>query len=164
MIGRTKAAVEDCDADEVPLSLVSYGEMLPRFENQISLHPEATDRWGIPILRIDCSFSDNERALQKQMMESLKELIHATGGRSNEHADYIAPGGFVHEMGTARMGSDPKTSVLNGYAQCWDADNVFVMDGAAWPSGAWQNPTFTMMAIAGRASQYLMNELKAGSI
>jgi choline dehydrogenase-like flavoprotein len=74
------------------------------------------------------------------------------------------PGGFVHEVGTARMGVDPRTSVLNGYAQCWDAPNVFVMDGAAWPSGAWQNPTFTMMAIAGRASGHLVGELKAGRI
>jgi choline dehydrogenase-like flavoprotein len=67
-------------------------------------------------------------------------------------------------MGTARMGADARTSVLNGYAQCWDAPNVFVMDGAAWPSGAWQNPTFTMMAIAGRASAHLVEELKAGRI
>jgi choline dehydrogenase-like flavoprotein len=164
IIGRTNATADDCDADEVPFSLVSHGEMLPRFENHVSLHPERRDRWGIPILRIDCSFSDNEIALQKQMIESLKEIVHAAGGRPSGAAHYIAPGGFVHEMGTARMGNDSRTAVLNGYAQCWDAANVFVMDGAAWPSGAWQNPTFTMMAIAGRGSEHLVNELKAGRI
>jgi choline dehydrogenase-like flavoprotein len=164
VVGRRKAAAGECDADEVPFSLVSYGEMLPRFENHVSLHPDKHDRWGIPILRIDCSFSDNELALQRQMIESLKELVHAAGGRSNDRADYIAPGGFVHEMGTARMGTDPQRSVLNGYAQCWDAPNVFVLDGAAWPSGAWQNPTFTMMAIAGRGCEHLVNELKHGRI
>jgi choline dehydrogenase-like flavoprotein len=164
VVGRARTSHDDCDADEVPFSLVSYGEMLPRFENCVSLDPERRDIWGIPILRINCSLSDNELALQKHMIESLRELVHAAGGRANDHVDYIAPGGFVHEMGTARLGNDPRKSVLNGYGQCWDAANVFVMDGAAWPSGAWQNPTFTMMAIAGRASEHLVRELAAGRI
>ena len=164
VVGRRTADRDECGADEVPFSLVSYGEMLPRFENHVTLHPETKDRWGIPILRIECSFSDNEIALQRQMIESLRELAHAAGARPNERADYIAPGGFVHEMGTARMGADPRTSVLNGYGQCWDAPNVFVLDGAAWPSGAWQNPTFTMMAIAGRGSEYLATRLKGGDL
>jgi choline dehydrogenase-like flavoprotein len=130
----------------------------------VSLDPERRDIWGIPILRINCSLSDNELALRKHMIESLRELVHAAGGRANDQVDYIAPGGFVHEMGTARLGNDPRKSVLNGYGQCWDAANVFVMDGAAWPSGACQNPTFTMMAIAGRASEHLVRELAAGRI
>lgn len=164
VVGRTRATKDQCDADEVPLSLVSFGEMLPRYENHVSLHPDRTDAWGVPVVRIDCAFSDNERALQEQMIESLKELIHAAGGRAEEPAWRMAPGGFVHEMGTVRMGKDPKKSVLNGYAQSWDVPNVFVMDGAAWPSGAWQNPTFTMMAIAGRACEYLADQFRSGSI
>jgi choline dehydrogenase-like flavoprotein len=143
---------------------VAYGEMLPRHENHVTLHPERRDAWGIPILRIDCGFSDNERALQRHMVEALSELIEVAGGRVEEPADYLVPGGFVHEMGTARMGHDPKTSVLNGFAQSWDVPNVFVMDGAAWPSGAWQNPTFTIMAIAGRACEHLVHELERGRL
>jgi choline dehydrogenase-like flavoprotein len=163
MLGRVSMKARDCDADEVSFALVSHGEMLPRAENRISLHPDRRDVWGVPTLKIDCAYSDNERALQAHMAESTKELIATVRGRVSG-VYYYPPGGFVHEMGTARMGADARTSVLNGYAQCWDVPNVFVMDGAAWPSGAWQNPTFTMMAITGRASQYLVEELKAGRI
>ncbi|MFM9847914.1 MAG: GMC oxidoreductase [Hyphomicrobiaceae bacterium] len=163
MLGRVSAKASDCAADEVPFSLVSHGEMLPRAENRVSLRPDKPDPWGIPTLRIDCAYSDNERALQAHMADSLKEMVALVRGRVTGVYDY-PPGGFVHEMGTARMGGDARTSVLNGYAQCWDASNVFVMDGAAWPSGAWQNPTFTMMAIAGRASAHLVQELKMGQI
>ena len=163
ILGRVSAKAGDCDADEVPFSLVSHGEMLPRIENHISLRPDKPDPWGVPTLKIDCAYSDNERALQAHMAESIKEMVALVRGRVTGVYDY-PPGGFVHEMGTARMGADARTSVLNGYAQCWDAPNVFVMDGAAWPSGAWQNPTFTMMAIAGRASAHLVEELKAGRI
>ena len=163
MIGRIAGKAPDCDAGEVPFSLVSHGEMLPRAENRISLRLDKPDLWGVPTLRIDCAYSDNERALQAHMAESLKEMTALVRGRVTGVYEY-PPGAFVHEMGTARMGTDARTSVLNGYAQCWDAPNVFVMDGAAWPSGAWQNPTFTMMAIAGRASAYLADELRAGRI
>ena len=90
------------------------------------------------------------------------QLIDAAGGRPDAHPDDLAPGGFVHEVGTARMGRDPATSVLNEYAQSWDVPNLFVVDGAAWPTSAWQNPTFTMMAVAGRASERLAGELAAG--
>jgi choline dehydrogenase-like flavoprotein len=161
VIGRRQAAKDECDADEVPLTFVSYGEMLPRSENCVRLHPERKDSWGIPVVEIHCRFSANEVALQHHMVDSTRELIEAAGGRAHMHGLY-APGGLVHEMGTARMGLDAKTSVLNGYAQCWDVPNVFVMDGAAWPGNPWQNPTFTMMAIA--ASEYLAGELKQGRL
>lgn len=163
MLGRIQGKPGECEADEVPFSLVSHGEMLPRKENHISLRPAKPDPWGVPTLKIDCAYSDNERALQDHMTESLKEMIALVGGRITK-LYYNPPGAFVHEMGAARMSEDARSSVLNGYAQCWDVPNVFVMDGAAWPSGAWQNPTFTMMAIAGRASAYLADELKAGRI
>ena len=163
-IGRTPAAKDQCDADEVAVGLTAFGEMLPRHENHVSLNTDVKDAWGLPTLDIDCGFSDNERALQDFMIDSMVEMIEAAGGRMHGAPSYLSPGGFVHEAGTARMGDDAKTSVLNGYAQCWDVANVFVMDGAAWPSGAWQNPTFTMMAIAGRASAHLADQLKQGKL
>ncbi len=162
--GRGQDLRKTCDANEVPFMLVGYGEMLPRFENRVTLHKERADAWGIPLLEIDCEFSDNEHAMRKHMLEEVREMVEATGGRINGAPTLMDPGAFVHEMGTARMGTDARRSVLNGYAQCWDAPNVFVMDGAAWPTGAWQNPTFAMMAIAGRASGHLADELKQGRI
>lgn len=149
-----------CSPDEVPFTLVAYGEMLPRAENRVTLQRERLDPWGIPTLHVDCAFSDNEHAMRRHMLASLEEMVNAAGGRISGAPHYFEPGGFVHEMGTARMGVDAKESVLNGFAQCWDAPNVYVMDGAAWASGAWQNPTFTMMAIAGRASEHLTGELR----
>lgn len=163
MIGRRQAARHECGANEVPLTFVCYGEMLPRAENLIRLHPDRKDRWGIPTPEITCTFSRNEIALQKHMLEAMTQFIEAAGGRVQSHGFY-APGGLVHEMGTARMGLDARTSVLNGHAQSWDVPNLFVMDGAAWPSNVWQNPTFTMMAIAGRASEHLAEELRLGRI
>ena len=143
---------------EVALGLVAYGEMLPRPENRAVLDRECMDAWRIPTLSIDCAYSSNEHAMIDHMLASLQEMVAAIGGRI-EGQHRFAPGGFVHETGTARMGSNPRTSVLNSFGQCWDADNVYVMDGAAWPSGAWQNPTFTMMALAGRASQHLAHRV-----
>lgn len=164
-IGRNRFTPKDaCDADEVPLSIVTYGEMLPRYENHVVLDREHPDAWGIPTLHIDCAFSGHEHALLDHMVASLTEMIHAAHGRVCGPPKFVVPGGFVHEVGTARMGKDPKSSVLNGFGQCWDAPNVYVMDGAAWTTAAWQNPTFTMMAIAGRASEHLASALKAGRI
>ncbi len=162
-IGRHRATPDlkkSCDADEAPFYLLGYGEMLPRAENRVTLRRDRTDAWGIPILRIDCAFSDNEQAMRRHMLASAEEMVHAAGGRIDGPPRYFEPGGFVHEVGTARMGRSPKDSVLNGFMQCWDAPNVFVMDGAAWPSGAWQNPTFTMMALAGRACDHLASALR----
>jgi choline dehydrogenase-like flavoprotein len=162
-IGRHAESVRHlCDSDEVPFTLVAYGEMLPRFENHAALEPGRTDAWGVPLLRIDCGFSDNERALLDHMVGALSEMVHVAGGRITSAPTFVSPGGFVHEMGTARMGTSRDTSVVNPFGQCWDAPNVYVMDGAVWPSSAWQNPTFTMMAIAGRASFHLATQLRHG--
>jgi choline dehydrogenase-like flavoprotein len=163
-IGRLQVPQDACEPNEVPFAITMYGEMLPRFENRVVLDREHPDAWGIPSLFIDCAFTDNERALVNHMVEALTEMIHEAHGRPVGPATFMAPGGFVHEVGTARMGASAKTSVLNAFAQCWDAPNVYVMDGAAWTSAAWQNPTFTMMAIAGRASEHLANELKQGRL
>ena len=136
--------------------------MLPRPENRVTLDEGLTDAWGIPTLHIDCSFSSNEHAMLDHMVDSVTGMIKVAGGRIVGDPVYFAPGGFIHETGTARMGTDPGDSILNEFAQCWDAPNVYVMDGAAFPSGGWQNPTFTMMAVAGRASSHLTEQLKSG--
>ncbi len=151
------------NGNEVPFGLVAYGEMLPRSENRVSLDRENRDAWGIPTLHIDCEYSSNEHAMIDHMLASMQEMIDVAGGHVGA-THRFAPGGFVHETGTARMGSDPRASVLNGFGQCWDADNVYVMDGAAWPTSAWQNPTFTMMALAGRASEHLAESVIAKRI
>jgi choline dehydrogenase-like flavoprotein len=162
-IGRHRTARElkdVCDAGEVPLNLIGYGEMLPRSENRVTLQREKLDSCGIPTLRIDCAFTDNEHSMRRHMLASVEEMVHESRGRfSGTH--HFERGGFVHEVGTARMGKSPRDSVLNGFAQCWDVPNVFAMDGAACPSGAWQNPTFTMMAIAGRACDHLATSLRS---
>jgi choline dehydrogenase-like flavoprotein len=130
----------DCEPSEVPVSLVAYGEMLPRQHNQVRLVNDEVDAWGIPIVEIDCAFSDNEVAMQDDMEDTLSDLLEAAGGRVKEVAR-IAPGGFVHEMGTARMGDRPSNSVVNRF-------------------GPWQNPTLTMMAFAGLACRHLATELR----
>jgi choline dehydrogenase-like flavoprotein len=166
-IGRhssSKGLEDECGPGEVPFTLVAYGEMLPRATNRVVLQHDQRDAWNLPTLRIECTFSENEEAMRRHMAASLEEMVVAGGGRITGDPHRFEPGGFVHEMGTARMGDDPGSSVLNGHSQCWDAPNVYVMDGAAWPSGAWQNPTFSMMAIAGRASEHLAEQLRVGLV
>jgi glucoside 3-dehydrogenase (cytochrome c) catalytic subunit len=161
--GSSRSERPDCGPGEAPFNLVAYGEM-PRPENRASLSDDLRDAWGIPTLHIDCSFSDNELAMRTHMVDSLTEMLEAAGARIVGKPAYFAPGGFVHEVGTARMGVDPGASVLNSHCECWDAPNVYVMDGAASPSSAWQNPTFTMMAVAGRAGEHLAAQLRRRSL
>jgi choline dehydrogenase-like flavoprotein len=166
-IGRhtTSAGLADrCSAGEVPFTLVAYGEMLPYAHNRVTLRHDRPDRWGIPTLHIECRPGDNERAMTEHMRRSLTELVEAADGRVDGDPYSFTPGGFVHEVGTARMGDSPDTSVVNPFGQCWDSPNVFVMDGAVWPGSPWQNPTFTMMAIAGRACDRLAQDLADGRL
>lgn len=158
--------------------MLALGEMQPRFENYVSLHPTVKDAWGIPVARIDCSHSHDEVNMVAHMKRTLPEIAAAGGlqvdknldlGRGNilfrllrsrVFADYGAywPGGAIHETGGARMGDTPDNSVLNSYCQCWDADNVFVTDGACFVSSGFQNHTLTIMAITGRACQFIVRE------
>jgi choline dehydrogenase-like flavoprotein len=136
--------------------LQAYGEMQPRRDNRVTLDPETVDRFGVPSLHIQCRWSDNERALLRDMEQTLAELLAALGARvASDPAKVPIPGTMVHEVGTARMGRDPRQSVLDPHNRCWDADNVLVVDGACWPSAGWQNPTLTMMALAVRACRRL---------
>ena len=132
-----------------------FGEMLPRHENYVELDPHLVDAWGIPALRVNCTYSDNEKKMQEDMVVSATEMLEALGATNiRQYKQDNPPGLVIHETGTARMGRDPKTSVLNSHNQVWDAPNVFVTDGACMPSTANQNPSITYMALTARAVDY----------
>jgi choline dehydrogenase-like flavoprotein len=143
----------------------AFGECLPRHENTVSLNHNTLDKWGMPTLDIDMTYGPNEAAMRKDMEASAVEMLKATGFEGVEGFDHGAhPGEVIHEMGTARMGKDPKQSVLNGHNQCHDAANVFVTDGACMASTACQNPSLTYMALTARACAYAVELLKKGEM
>ena len=142
-----------------------WGEMLARRENFVTLNKEVRDRWGIPALHIDCVHSDNELKMAADILESAKEMLHAAGVEITfENSKLAAPGVCIHEMGTCRMGSDPKTSMLNAWNQMWEVKNVFVTDGSSFTSSGCVNPTLTMMALTARACSRIVDELRRGSL
>src|SRR5690606_28478286 len=127
------------------------GEMLPRYENQVSLHPTLKDKWGMPQLHIECSFSDNDWKMMEDIADTAAEMLEAIGLKDVQK-DIRAkrdchPWLSIHEMGTARMGKVPKTSILNGWNQSHDVPNLFVTDGACMASSASQIPSLTYMAL-----------------
>ena len=143
----------------------SWGEHLPYFENKVTLNKDKKDKWGLPTLDIDCEFKDNEMAMRKDMMNSAAEMLEKAGLKNVGTYDNMpAPGFCIHEMGTARMGKDPKTSVLNGFNQMHEVKNVFITDGACMASSACQNPSVTYMALTARAADYAVAALKKGNI
>ncbi|HEV2227476.1 MAG TPA: GMC family oxidoreductase [Steroidobacteraceae bacterium] len=145
--------------------LGGWGECLPRPDNRCTLHPTLKDRWGVPALHIQCTFGPNELELLKDMQVTAAEMLEAAGARDiRTFNDELAPGLCIHEMGTARMGRDPKTSVLNGWNQAHDVPNVFVTDGACMASSGNQNPSITYMALTARACDYAVGQLKSGSL
>ncbi|WP_258099151.1 GMC oxidoreductase [Marinoscillum pacificum] len=143
------------------MSLVGFGEMLPDPSNRVYLNHDKKDPYGMPTVTFDCEFKDNELAMRKDMKTSAAEMLEAAGFRDvREYDDLGAPGLGIHEMGTARMGHDPKTSVLNKWNQVHGAENVFVTDGAAMTSSACQNPSLTYMALTARAAHYALDQVK----
>ena len=141
--------------------LGGWGECLPRAENRATLHPTLKDKWGVPALHIDCTWGSNERELLKDMQISAAETLEAAGATDiRTFNDDVKPGLCIHEMGTARMGWDAKTSVLNRWNQAHDVPNVFVTDGACMSSSANQNPSMTYMALTARACHYAVEKLK----
>ncbi len=143
----------------------AYGECLPRFGNCVSLNHDKKDKWGMPTLDIDMAFGTNELTMREDMEASAVEMLQAAGFQSvSGYRHPPHPGEVIHEMGTARMGRDPKTSVLNAYNQCHDARNVFVTDGACMTSTACQNPSLTYMALTARACAYAVEQLKRGDL
>jgi choline dehydrogenase-like flavoprotein len=141
--------------------MTGMGECLPDYKNKVSLSKEKWDAWGIPLLQIDCEFQSNEVAMLKDITTTAAEMLDGAGFKDvYAYDDKQAPGLGIHEMGTARMGKDPKTSVLNGNNQLWNAPNVFVTDGACMASSACQNPSLTYMALTARAVHFAVEELK----
>lgn len=149
----------------VPFWMSAFGEMLPRRENRVTLNRDKKDAWGIPVAHIECTHSDNEREMARDMLESLKEMAQAAGFEIvRENGRPAPPGLAIHEVGTARMGNDPKTSVLNRWNQCWDVKNLFVTDGSCFVTSGCQNPTLTMMALTARACDYIVEEYRRGNL
>lgn len=145
--------------------LSGFGECLPYHENKVSLNTKKTDKWGMPLLAIDCEFKRNELAMRKDMETTAAEMMEAAGLKNiNTRNVETTPGMGIHEMGTARMGRDPKTSVLNRHNQVHAATNVFVTDGSCMTSSACQNPSLTYMALTARAAQFAVTSLKKGEL
>ena len=138
----------------------AFGEMLPDHRNTVTLDHARTDKWGLPVLKIDCQLRENERLMRKDMIADMAEMLEQTGVKNVQTNDgEYFPGMGIHEMGTARMGRSPKVSVLNAHNQVWDAPNVFVTDGACMASTACQNPSLTYMALTARAADFAVGEL-----
>lgn len=143
------------------MGLRGFGEMLPRPDNYVELDPVVKDRWGIPALRIHCTIGENERAQIRDIQVTAAELLAAAGATEiTTYTDPVLPGLCIHEMGTARMGRDAGTSVLNGWNQSHDVPNLFVTDGACMASTANQNPSITYMALTARAARYAVGQMK----
>jgi choline dehydrogenase-like flavoprotein len=143
------------------IGATAFGEMLPNHANKISLDETKKDKWGLPVLKVDCATGENERVMRRDMINDMAEMLEACGAKKVKTYDNeYFPGMGIHEMGTARMGRDPKTSVLNANNQVWDAPNVYVTDGACMTSAACQNPSLTYMALTARAADHAVNELK----
>jgi choline dehydrogenase-like flavoprotein len=148
------------------------GEMIPNEKSYCEIDPDTVDQWGIPVLRFHWQWDENEIKMAKDMQETFRAIVETAGGIFETRATPdgprpygIADGGvIIHEIGTARMGGNPKTSVLNQYCQAHDVKNLFVTDGAAFVTNADKNPTLTIMALSWRASDYLMDQAKRGSL
>jgi choline dehydrogenase-like flavoprotein len=154
--------------EEIPtgFGMMVQGECLPRYENYVELDPGRKDAWGIPVLRIHASYGENEHAMAKAMREDVMAVLDALplAERRPPRAGLSLFGKNIHECGTARMGNDPKTSVLNAFNQVRDAKNVFVTDGAAFVTQGCYEPTLTIMAISARAADYIVEEYRKGNI
>ena len=146
-------------------SLTTMGESLPRFEHHVRINPDVKDEWGIASLHITQRYTDNEHAMAKDSMQVAEELCRDAGFEVlSAHAQMVPPGESIHELGTCRMGADPKKSVLNKFNQSHDVRNLFVMDGSSFVSSGSQNPTLTILALAMRASEYLAEGLRKGDL
>ncbi|MFQ5791193.1 MAG: GMC oxidoreductase, partial [Acidobacteriota bacterium] len=148
------------------VALHPFGEVLPRPENRVTVDVNQTDRYGVPLMRISVSYGENERLMAQHMYDTCEEILHTAGAevvpfRREEHD---VPGSAIHEHGTCRMGSDPRVSVLNKFNQMHEVENLFVVDGSAFPSASEKNPTLTILALAWRATDYLAEELRKGNL
>jgi choline dehydrogenase-like flavoprotein len=163
--GFGKAYKEAVSEGQCRVSIGGFGECLARWDNYVEIDPEMKDTFGIPVLRVHMTYGENELAMVKDMSDSAAEMLEAAGAKNiRPRAHPSTPGWAIHEVGIARMGNEPKKSVLNQFEQTHDVKNVFVCDGAAFTSTACQNPTLTIMALCVRSMDYLMGEMKRGNV
>jgi choline dehydrogenase-like flavoprotein len=147
------------------IGMTGFGEILPQHDNHVTLDRTVKDKWGLPVLAMDCELKANEHAMRADMMNDAAEMLEVAGVKQvrTVNTGYNF-GRSIHEMGTARMGRDPRTSVLNAHNQVWDARNVFVTDGACMTSGSCVNPSLTYMALTARAAAFAVDEMKRGNL
>ena len=147
------------------MGMGGFGECLPAHSNFVEIDKEKVDAWGIPTLKISCEWGENERAMSRDIALQAAEMLAAAGAREISVSQSITPPGRgIHEMGTARMGRDPKTSVLNANNQAHDVHNLFVSDGACMTSSSCVNPSLTYMALTARACDYAVSKMKKGEL
>lgn len=147
------------------MEIGGFGECLPRHSNYVALDKNKLDAWGVPTLAIHCEWSENERAMSKDIAVQAAEMLAAAGATEiHVYQELTSPGLAIHEMGTARMGRDAKSSVLNAHNQAHDVKNLFMTDGACMVSSACVNPSLTYMAITARACDYAVSQLKKGDL
>jgi choline dehydrogenase-like flavoprotein len=147
------------------VSLGAFGESLANFDNFCEIDPNLKDAWGIPALRISMAHGKNEAAMMRDAGGTAAEMLEAAGAKNIRLTTGVEmPGMAIHEVGTARMGDDPKKSVLNPYCQSHDVSNLLVADGSGFVSSACQNPTLTMMAISVRASDHLIERFRRNDV
>jgi choline dehydrogenase-like flavoprotein len=156
---------ELCEPGTWAMGITGFGEILPYHENRVYLDKKVKDKWGLPVLTMDAEIKENEKRMIDDIVKEGREMLEAAGVKQvSEYRSVFAMGQGIHEMGTARMGRDPKTSVLNGNNQVWDAPNVFVTDGAAMTSSGCVNPSLTYMAMTARAANFAVEQLKKGNL
>jgi choline dehydrogenase-like flavoprotein len=148
------------------MGLGGFGEILPYHQNRVTIDRTRKDKHGMPVLAFDATLKENERAMREDMANDAAEMLEAAGYRNvrTHNSDDVGIGLGIHEMGTARMGRDPKTSVLNGFNQVHACKNVYVTDGSCMTSAACQNPSLTYMALTARAANHAVEELKKMNI
>jgi choline dehydrogenase-like flavoprotein len=147
------------------LSASGWGETLPNEANTITLDPTVKDKWGIPAARLDVRWRENERAMDKDMMTAMAEMLDAAGCTNiRQHGSNNPPGHCIHEMGGARMGRTSKDGVVNKWNQAWDVKNLFLTDGSCMASSGCQNPSITYMALTARAAAYAVSAMKRGEV
>jgi glucoside 3-dehydrogenase (cytochrome c) catalytic subunit len=145
--------------------LGGFGEVLPVRENRVTLDPEITDAWGIPVLKFDYRFGDNEKAMAKDMADTVEEMLKAAGAEDIKiNRDALPEGWSIHEIGTARMGDDPKTSYTDKFCRLHEVKNVFIGDASPFVSGGTQNTTWSILAMCWRTMDYLKEQMKTGEV
>jgi choline dehydrogenase-like flavoprotein len=146
-------------------TMTAMGAVLPRKENYVEIDKSERDAWGIPALHVQARYTDNEFAMAKDAMNTLSEACESAGFEVlAKHWQMVPPGESIHELGTCRMGDNPRTSVLNKWNQSHDVKNLFVVDGSSFVSGGPQNPTLTILALSMRASEYIAEQMRAGNL